>query len=92
MDKISYAPKTDDRLKQLKTLYRQDQLMIKSIGTMVPVFFIYQKTKGDLVLCHKKEKTSNRERTGAGKEGTSREGRRPEKLYMDMPTPIPMRK
>lgn len=39
-----------------------------------------------------KKKTSTRERTGAGKEGTSREERRPEKLYMGMSTPIPMRK
>lgn len=51
---------------------------------MVPVFFIFQKTKGDLVLCHKKEKTSTRERTGVGKEGISREERRPEKLYIGM--------
>lgn len=39
-----------------------------------------------------KEKTSTRERTGVGKEGISREERRPEKLYMGMSTPIPMRK
>lgn len=39
-----------------------------------------------------KGKTSTRERTGVGKEGISREERRPEKLYMGMSTPIPMRK
>ena len=92
MDRISYAPKTGGRLKQSRTLYRQDQLTIKSIGTMVPVFFIYQKNERRLSIMPQKGKTSTRERTGVGKEGISREERRPEKLYMGMSTPIPMRK
>ena len=39
-----------------------------------------------------KGKNIYQRKTGAGKEGTSREERRPEKLYMGMSTPIPMRK
>lgn len=40
----------------------------------------------------RKRKNIYQRKTGAGKEGTSREGRRPEKLYMDMSTLLPMRK